>query len=118
MREIKYKAFLIKQKFICDVLWIDIHEETVWVEYAPDSISFFPFDEVEIMQFTWLLDKNGKEIYEGDVVRVYNDDIAQIVFKKCIILWKTKSSDYMLCNMEWEDFEVIWTIYENPELIK
>jgi hypothetical protein len=68
MRPIKYQAFLKKQKFICDVLLIDFSEKTVWAEYAPDSISFLPFDDVEIRQFTWLLDKKLDYIYDMDII--------------------------------------------------
>lgn len=77
------------------------------------------------MQFTGLTDKNGKEIYEGDVLKInlYDDE------------WVTKVRDYngtLVIDVEGCDWnttalsflddeaetEVIWNIYENPELLK
>ena len=131
MREIKYEAFLKNKNFMCDVLEINLSDKIVWVEYAPDSISFLPFDDVEIRQFTWLLDKNGKEIYEGDIVYSkhsllnyevkfwwHNDEWGNVSYGYWVKIiddpiennWETLfNSDLFL--------EVVWNIHENWELL-
>jgi hypothetical protein len=84
----------------------------------------------ELMQFTGLTDKNGKEIYEGDVVKV--TDLNAEETKNIVIEYKRggyciewdgrfyDSSDVTLIAWAMEDefeFEVIGNIYENPELL-
>lgn len=71
-----------------------------------------------LMQFTGLKDKNGKEIYEGDVLDNYGGKYNSIVE------WNAGEDDecrnYIAgfwLNYEPGDLEVIGNIYENPELI-
>lgn len=76
-----------------------------------------------VMQFTGLKDKNGKEIYEGDIVEC--DDVYLEV------LWAEESAAFMChdntndgfysCDLSDDEnlrIEVIGNIYENPELLK
>lgn len=76
----------------------------------------FPMEN--IMQFTGLLDKNGKEIYEGDVVRYSMQGDLQ--YKPMVVdmfnlrLGMAEGDPYMRMD---DNFEVIGNIYENPELI-
>jgi len=77
-------------------------------------------ENAEIMQFTGLHDKNGKEIYEGDI---WIDDglIGQVIFTECRfkILWANCSSGDLHTNVTTSLFgKIIGNIYENPELLK
>ena len=98
------------------------------VEVSLDnSIGFaqFDFDEVEFMENTGLKDKNGKYIYEGDIVTVNGT-------WNCIIEYKQSSCAFVLKSIDsrWstgyfsnyddieEMLEVIGNIYENKELVE
>src|SRR3990170_2684940 len=103
--------------------------------FEPDGISFsrgevffdiyqFKFDEIKLMQFTGLLDKNGKKIFEADCAKNQFGEVGQIVFTNGAFWLKyIKPYDWdPMCPAELLDkgnqFEVIGNIYENPELLK
>ena len=88
-----------------------------------DSASLTPFNTIfsegtPVMDFTGLHDKNGKEIYEGDVVQfeyqngggLTPDARAEVTFSLgAFNVWGDRLSDYFV--------EVVGNIYENPELL-
>lgn len=68
-------------------------------------------------QFTGITDKNGKEIYEGDIVRYFANGNAEIKFYKgCWVVMGKDGYDSFdsLCGY----IEVIGNIHENPELLE
>jgi len=75
--------------------------------------------EIEYMQFTGLLDKNGKEIYEGDVMEWVEDPEdyfrGEVVFEE--VAFAIKGQDN-LNSLNYDEFVIIGNIYENPELLK
>lgn len=64
MREIKFRAWLKNQKKMIYPYALDFLHKT-WVA---NKDLYGSFDEIELMQFTSLKDKFGKEVYEGDLI--------------------------------------------------
>jgi hypothetical protein len=80
---------------------------------------FIPFaDEFKLMQYTGLKDKNGKEIYEGEILNYPGYLPLEVWFEDGAFLVGIKDkSDQHLFQSKAEYMEVIGNIYENPNLL-
>lgn len=124
MREIKFRAWHKEKKIIGEVLGIDIlHKEIFFSDEDVDCYEHTDFKDIELMQYTGLKDKNNKEIYEGDIVKLRTNHGIGVV--KNYDEWGAFVVEYIKprplavlgTNYYKEDIEVIGNIYENPELL-
>ena len=131
MRELKFRAWDTKTKKWLDDVMIDLKgvpesysdndggKEGLW-EHALGN-----WKDTIISQYTGLKDKNGKEIYEGDYVKIpaepWQDtsEIIRVYWSKSELGWLAESSesDDTLTAFATEKGEIIGNIYENPDLI-
>ena len=121
-REIKFRGWNKQAKVMVDLRKITplaLDEKLV----GQDGI-YLPFiDNLVLMQFTGLRDKNGKDIYEDDILQSKGGDIM-------IVNWNEKFASFCLDKKGWlfshyfgeavdpNDCEVIGDIHQNPELLK
>jgi hypothetical protein len=81
----------------------------------------YKFDDLKIMQYTGLEDKNGKEIYERDILApcgIWIEKPTAVTFENGAFGLDGNSFHYGFEELNWKDLEVIGNIYENPELLK
>ena len=121
MREIKFRAWLKEERKMVNVetLFIGINR-LCFGNSKTEDLFFRDFEEVELMQYTGVIDKNGKEIYEGDItICKYGPQIAmevKWVDEGFRTLGKYDGDNYVgfVKNNE----EVIGNIYENKNLLE
>ena len=125
----RYRAWMKSLKWMCDVTnisfdskFVDICQQGDTERYTEMSVEF---DEITLMQSTGLFDRNGKEIFEGDILDYrgrkalvrWHGSYASFIYRFVDELqnrnteWKPLYLAYMKC-------EIIGNIYENPELFE
>ena len=131
MREIKFRVLIDYRIYYQDkyeaygdnLSSIDICKETITITsfYNYEDVYRFEYEEVKLMQYTGVKDKNGKEIYEGDIV-ILNDAEEE---NKCIVKYKYGSYILVdgdlredLSNVEDKFLEVVGNIYKNKDLLE
>lgn len=128
-RIIKFRTWSGKEMIMLNLFQVEHYKEDFVLRDQSESGGWIDDTLTEpywpIMQFTGLLDKNGKEIYEGDVF-ILKKDIP--IYR--VVKYDTYNCNYIATNPDYEnipvgkwiletynEFEVIGNIYENPELI-
>ncbi|MCK5607015.1 hypothetical protein KAR91_34345 [Candidatus Pacearchaeota archaeon] len=110
-REIKFRAWHPEHEemvyFRPDVICIDAYQSLALVTLMEEKSEF-------LQQYTGLKDKNGKEIYEGDVLKGDDDGNDAVVYKGNKFILEPLGDDCIY----WTRSEVIGNIYENPELLE
>jgi len=131
MRKIEFRAYL----------WSDSHTNDQWIDYEIGIINFWSNylhwqGKKSLMQYIGLKDKNGKEMFEGDIVvcrvmhdsNVFGSAWTHQKDEKGMTIANPKVIKHDLQGIDWDWFddiryhsewwEVIGNIYENPEILE
>jgi len=128
MREIKFRAWASGKMYTFDNReWLLI-TGSGYIAFSSDPGGLSDEDsnnldseDFVLMQFTGLSDKNGVEVYEGDVVKMYPDTdnsfITKIIFHERFASFEVATTGNCIGIYRKEDIEVIGNIHANPELL-
>lgn len=123
-REIKFRVWDEEEKTMWrheNIGYINFYDKVIWLRHG--GFLDMDYNPCTLMQYTGLKDKNGKEIYEGDIVKREPmspgglDRIGKITFEDGVI-WLESNVDSVCLYDEIDELEVIGNIYENPELLE
>jgi len=120
--ELKFRAWtgkLMINRGLCDRNWYDDDNKCVTGAMPDDK------NNLAIMQFTGLTDKNGKDVFEGDLLQNESGRIGKVVWHKYCACWDAevvyapRSSDFHgFINRDWKyHVEVIGNCHQHPELM-
>lgn len=119
MREIKFRAWDKLNKEMINVESINFQERRVY----KDTVSYCKFEDIDLMQYTGLKDKNNKEIYEGDILfESFGERYYKVVFKNGN--FRTEFEGYFdeysfdLIDVVLDLCEIMGNIHESPELME
>lgn len=132
----KFRAWLKEKKKMVKIAGIGFEDTFIAYRISYGMVGQASFDEIELMQSTGLKDKNGVEIYEGDVVEallIYNGSTirGKVVWCNGGACWGIEVLDscpetsyvWFADDIEQDEngefyVEVIGNAYENPELLE
>lgn len=122
----KHRAWDKETQTMLDVSLIDFKKSVLVGEHWEfGETNFINFDDVNLMQSTGLFDKNGKEIFEKDILD-YNG-------RKVIVKWhgsyasfiyefvdelQNRKTEWKPLYLSYYHFKIIGNVYQNPELLE
>ena len=133
-REIKFRVFIDYKIFYQDkydeygdnLTSIDICKKTITITgfHNYENVYRFEDEKVKLMQYTGLKDKNGKEIYEGDILFFRDENTKYVVvWQDAAFIIKSVEIRKYSEKMCWLDdteicCEIVGNIYENKKLLE
>lgn len=128
-REIKFRAWLKEDKKMVNIETIDFTDKSIQYLEKNEFINAYllrrvSFDDVELMQYTGLNDKNGKEIYEGDILFFRDENTKYVVvWQDAAFIIKSVEIRKYSEKMCWLDdteicCEIVGNVYENKNLLE
>ncbi|MCM1170200.1 MAG: YopX family protein [Bacteroides sp.] len=127
-REIKFRGRSLSGEWLYGDLVCRCGDVHVFPEDGVDSIDNYEVDPDTVGQYTGLKDKNGREIYEGDILNNYDEP------NPLVVKWDEGGSRFGLFNLDDDcesdftsvevrlglvvDAEVVGNIHDNPELLE
>jgi hypothetical protein len=125
MRELKFRAWDDNNKVFVERFGIDNNGNVCFtvggLSYTPEGKLFHDDTKMIVEQFTGLHDKNGKEIYEGDIITLGEEN------KAWPVVWDNERGAFcaIINNIAirmhvdfWKSGKIIGNIHENPELLE
>lgn len=125
-REIKFRA-----KIVMDVEplalkkgdWVEGHyyedlQEGEWCSWIQEcnDILHYKVDKSTLGQFTGMLDKNGKEIWENDIVNWYCAKLRVEFIDGCFCMHEDDTLHDLFSELD--EISVVGNVFDNPELLK
>ena len=122
----RYRAWMKSLKWMCDVTnisfdskFVDICQQGDTERYTEMSVEF---DEIELMQSTDMVDRDGKIIFDGDIVKMSKDIYSEPTYYEVV---RHRGGAYRLDSKQhgcelWlrhTDCEVVGNVFENKELL-
>lgn len=135
MRDIKFRVWdkVLSEMFpVMELQWVDGAIIGHRIGSEDGSIGTFNagLKDIELMQFTGLKDKDGGEIYEGDIVRIFVENefgsreqhVGQVKWKQEwggfeIDITTTRGDSFEIDAPEDEPLELLGNIYQDPDLL-
>ena len=133
MRDYKFRVWINSSKTIEYLDFLNLSKANFcgnWEIHKPEHLfdvasvkgNLFNFDEVELMQFTGCLDRNGVEIFEGDILKLVTlsgtlNTNASVIFKDSSFGVDYRGHFCSLAPIAWDSYEVIGNIYEHSNLL-
>ena len=117
MKELKFRAWSKESNRYCDFVTLD--ESGRWIGWIKSSGVYLTTIDINLEQYTGLNDKNGKEIYVGDIVSIRNKnrknehDIGVVEFGKAAF-----RCPFLLGKYHSGQVEVIGNVHENDDLLE
>ncbi len=131
---VRYRAWIKTEKrmfFSDDILNIDYENKEIVTQQVyfenglPDDRDIYCYDleEIELMQSTAMVDRDGRIIFEGDIVKMSKDVYSEPTYYEVV---RHRGGAYRLeskqhgCEL-WlrhADCEIVGNVYENPELLE
>ncbi|WP_239733858.1 YopX family protein [Mammaliicoccus sp. M-M49] len=117
----KFRVWDKFEKEMLEVHGINYDADGVWTKEVfdeEDTGDFIHFSDIELLQSTGLKDINGKEIFEGDIVKNEINEVGYIEWSKCRFNFCDNVGHFYLFSIgAGQPFEILGNKFEHPHLL-